>query len=79
MSPTSYRFKNYRFFVNSREEKRRHVHIQTPDGEAKVWLEPTIETAQNYGIKEKDMKEILEIVGEKADDFKKLWNEDFEL
>jgi hypothetical protein len=42
-----YRYKNYRFFVNSREETRRHVHVQTPDGEAKFWLEPEIQLAQN--------------------------------
>ncbi|MCK4662267.1 MAG: DUF4160 domain-containing protein [Bacteroidales bacterium] len=32
----------YRFFFNSREEQRQHVHIATSDGTAKVWLEPII-------------------------------------
>jgi hypothetical protein len=74
-----YRYKNYRFFVNSREETRRHVHVQTPDGEAKFWLEPEIQLAQNFGIKENELNDILKIIGAKADEFKALWNEHFSL
>jgi hypothetical protein len=29
-----------------------HVHVQSPDGEAKFWLEPVIAQAQNYGLSE---------------------------
>ncbi len=35
MSPTVFRYKNYRFFFFSREEKRRHVHVECPEGEAR--------------------------------------------
>jgi hypothetical protein len=56
MSPTFYRFENIRFFVNSREEKRKHVHIQTQEGEAKYWIDPVIELAKNYGVSKKDLK-----------------------
>ena len=31
----------------SREESRMHVHIAHTDGEAKFWLEPSIELALN--------------------------------
>ena len=27
-----------------------HVHVTCPDGEAKFWLEPAIELAQNHGL-----------------------------
>ena len=27
-----------------------HVHVHHPDGEAKFWLEPEIELAENYGL-----------------------------
>lgn len=46
MSPTVFIIGSYRFFFNSREETRRHVHIQTPEGIAKFWLEPTIALAE---------------------------------
>ncbi len=38
MSPTVFYFKHDRFFFFSREETRRHVHIRSPEGEAKFWL-----------------------------------------
>lgn len=47
MSPTVFREGPYRFYFFSREETRMHVHVQGPDGEAKFWLEPSVELAQN--------------------------------
>ena len=29
-----------------------HVHVQSPDGEAKFWLEPEIALAQNQGLRD---------------------------
>lgn len=37
-----------RFFFFSREQKRLHIHVQSPDGEAKLWVEPEIELARSY-------------------------------
>ena len=28
-----------------------HVHVYHANGEAKFWLEPTVEVAANYGLK----------------------------
>ena len=40
----------FRFYFFSREESRMHVHVHGQNGEAKFWLEPAIELAQNYGL-----------------------------
>jgi Domain of unknown function (DUF4160) len=40
----------YRFSFFSREEPRMHVHVASSEGEAKFWIEPTIELATNHGI-----------------------------
>ena len=40
MSPTVLRHKNYRLLFFSKEENRIHIHISSPDGEAKFWIEP---------------------------------------
>lgn len=50
MSPTVLKFKGYRFFFFSREENRMHIHVSSQDGEAKYWIEPKIEIAQNIGF-----------------------------
>ncbi|MFA5479119.1 MAG: DUF4160 domain-containing protein [Candidatus Muiribacteriota bacterium] len=79
MSPTIFMYKNYRFYFNSREETRMHIHVRTADGEMKIWLEPYVELDKNYGIKNKDVLEILKIAMEKSDDFQKMWKKHFQL
>jgi len=77
MSPTILRKDKFRYFFNSREETRMHVHIATPDGTAKFWLEPIISLADYYGLSTKDLKEILKTVEEKQHEFIKSWKEHF--
>lgn len=77
MSPTIYRTGRYRFFFNSREEKRMHVHVATPDGTAKFWLEPIIALADFYRLSQKELQEIQTIIREHEDEFKYAWNRHF--
>jgi len=77
MSPTVFQYRNYRFFFFSREEPRRHVHVRSPDGEAKFWLEPQIELAINHGLSQKELRELERIVEEKADEIRKHWDKHF--
>ena len=42
MSLTIYRQGQYRFLFKNREETRMHVHIWSPNGIAKFWLEPIV-------------------------------------
>jgi hypothetical protein len=42
MSPTIYREGQYRFYFNSNEEPRQHVHVEGQNGKAKFWLEPIL-------------------------------------
>jgi hypothetical protein len=68
MSPTGFRYKGYRFFFFSREEKQIHIHIHCADGEAKFWLEPTVSLADNYGLSTKQLRENQELIEEHKDD-----------
>lgn len=52
MTPTGFREGPFRFFFFSREEQRLHVHVQSPDGEVKFWIEPQIELARNFELSE---------------------------
>ncbi|MDO9130066.1 MAG: DUF4160 domain-containing protein [Anaerolineales bacterium] len=51
MSPTIHREGPYRFYFNSREESRMHVHVESPDGKAKFWLGPFVALADFRGLK----------------------------
>jgi len=77
MSPTILIYGKYRFFFNSREEKRMHVHVQSADGVAKFWLEPIIALADYYQLSTKELKEITRIIGEKENEFKDSWKKHF--
>lgn len=77
MAPTVLKDSKYRFFFNSREEKRRHIHIATPDGVAKFWLEPIVALASHYNLPQKELKKIQHIVKEKEDEFKSAWDRHF--
>lgn len=62
MSPTVFREGGYRFYFFSREEPRMHVHVHRADGEAKFWLEPRIEVAQNVGLNARQLRAAQNLV-----------------
>ena len=74
MSPTVFREGPFRFYFFSREEPRLHVHVYGPDGEAKFWLEPQIELAQNYGLKARDVKAARRLIEEHENEIREAWN-----
>lgn len=79
MSPTILLIGKFRFFFNSREETRKHVHVSTSEGTAKIWIEPKIALADFYNLSSAELTEILKIVEENRDEFKNKWNRHFGL
>jgi hypothetical protein len=64
MSPTIFRELGFRFFFFSREEPRMHVHVHCGHGEAKFWIEPEIESADNYGLRGPDLQTARRLIEE---------------
>lgn len=54
-----------------------HVHVQGQDGEAKFWLEPTIELAQHTGLSRREIGEALRLVQEHENDIRNAWCKHF--
>ena len=79
MSPTILVVGKYRFFFNSREETRKHVHVSTSDGTVKIWLEPVISLSDFYNLSTGELTEILGIVEENKNGFIEKWNKHFSL
>ena len=70
MSPTLYRERGFRFFFYSNEGiEPPHVHVVKGGAEAKIWLEPSVCIAENYGFSSKELNIILEIVNAKLEKF----------
>jgi len=77
MSPTVFKSGSYRFYFFSREETRKHVHITSPDGEAKFWIEPIVSLAISTGLSAKQLKEIQVLVESHIDEISKAWEKHF--
>ena len=77
MSPTVFRDGAYRFFFFSREEPRMHVHVASSEGEAKFWIEPMVELADNGGISAREITAVGKIVEERKDEIATAWRKHF--
>lgn len=77
MSPTVFKIGPYRFFFFSREETRMHVHITSPEGEAKFWIEPIVSLASNQGLSKKQLRDLQQLVGEHLDEIINAWKKHF--
>ena len=77
MSPTIFREDGYRFYFFSREERRLHVHVQCADGEAKFWLEPRAELAQNFGLNDRQLREVQSLIEVHDHDIRAAWAKHF--
>jgi hypothetical protein len=77
VSPLVLRVRGYRLYFFSREEQRPHVHVQHSTGDAKFWVEPRVELAQNYGLTETRLAAALRIVREHEHEIISAWQRHF--
>ena len=77
MSPTVLRVAGFRFFFFSREEQRIHVHVSTTSGEAKFWLEPAVQIAQNHGLSMIELNQACKIIEDHYDEICSTWHKHF--
>jgi len=54
-----------------------HVHVISPEGEAKFWLEPNIELAVSKGFASAELNELQKIVEERQNEIRAHWNRYF--
>jgi len=47
-----------------------HIHVYKENSSAKVWLEPTVELAENNGFSKKELSKIVTLVKKNESDFK---------
>ena len=77
MTPTVFRSRGYRFYFFSREERRIHIHVQHATGEAKFWIDPEIELAQNYGLSARGVATALRLIREHEGEIRAAWEAHF--
>ena len=77
MSPTILREGPYRLFFFSREERRMHVHVAHPEGEAKFWMEPRVELADAVGLGAQHLSVAEELVRRHHEEIRHAWTRHF--
>ncbi|MBI4165935.1 MAG: DUF4160 domain-containing protein [Acidobacteria bacterium] len=77
MSPTIFSHGGFRFYFFSREETRMHVHVYRPGGEAKFWMDPEIELAQNYALMKRQLNSAYRLIMEHEDEIRAAWKAHF--
>ena len=78
VSPTVLREGGFRAFFFSREEARKHVHVHHADGEAKIWLEPRVEVAENHGLNARRLAAALRFVRRYENEIRAAWEKHFD-
>lgn len=73
--PTVLRIGRYRFhFYSDEGAEPVHVHVRSPDGECKFWLDPVL-LAHNRGIAIHDLRDIERLVFENQVPLKEKFHE----
>ena len=73
MSPTVFRYQDFRVHFISREEPRMHIHVNCGHGEAKFWIQPDIMLAKNFGLTEPELRLLRGVIEERIDEIKSAW------
>ena len=75
--PTVFRHDEFRFYFFSREETRWHIHVSSPNGEAKIWIEPEISVAKVINLSQQEVNKIVSLVNENLETINEHWNSHF--
>lgn len=54
-----------------------HVHVSHSDGEAKYWMDPSVELAQNYGLSAAQLRDAEHLVKRHEQRIRTAWHEHF--
>lgn len=78
--PVVFRHGNVRFFFYSNEGSPRepiHVHAESPDGEAKFWIQPEVGIAASVGFDRRALSDLVKVVETRKEEIERAWHEHF--
>ncbi len=78
--PKVFEYNRFKFFFFSNEgepRERMHIHVRKAGSQAKIWIEPSVELAENHGFAGNDLRAILSAVHEHRNLIRSVWNGHF--
>ena len=74
--PTVHRERGFNFFFFSEERKEPpHIHVESGDGYAKMWLGPPVGVVFSYGFSPRERRAAVEIVIRERAMMEKAWHD----
>jgi hypothetical protein len=61
----------------SREEAKLHIHVASPDGEAKFWIMPKVSLVKSVGFSEKQIAELKKVIEARQNEIEIAWKKHF--
>lgn len=56
-----------------------HVHVISPEGEAKFWIEPIVSLASHSGFDKRQLTQLHKLVEEHENEIRRAWQDHFRL
>lgn len=76
--PTVLEVNGYRFkFYSNENDEPAHVHITKGNGDAKIWLRPSIKEEYSYNFTVRERRDIRKLVRENYETLTNAWDEYF--
>ncbi len=76
--PTVLRLGSYRLaFYSSNGSEPPHVHVISPTGQAKFWLDPVV-LARSVGLSARELRQVESIVKDNREQLLRSWHEYFD-
>jgi Domain of unknown function (DUF4160) len=66
------------FFWSNERNEPPHVHAESGDGYAKMWLRSPVVVAESPGFSPRELRDVLEIVTRRRAMMEKAWHDHFE-
>ncbi|MBS1543403.1 MAG: DUF4160 domain-containing protein [Bacteroidetes bacterium] len=76
--PTVLEINGYKFkFFSNENDEPAHVHVIKGDGNAKIWLGPTVAEEYSYNFTIRERRDIRNLVIENLEILKRAWHDYF--
>jgi hypothetical protein len=73
--PTALRTGPYRFYFYSYDcGEPRHMHVDRENKSAKIWLDPVVSLADNYGYSRRELRDVERIARENLETLRNEWD-----
>ena len=70
--------RRFHFYSNEGDPREPiHVHVDAPDGVAKIWVHPEVKVCRSAGFNSRVLAELVKAVEDRRDEIERAWHDHF--